>query len=761
MSKSYEPQLPFAENEDLNRLFAEVVLNLPLEQTFTYEIPDDLLPEIKTGIRVLVPFRNRKVIGIITRTHRDSKIENLKKIIKIIDNQPLLDENLYNLARWISDYFLCPLGDSIRSVIPGGFSFVQPKTRLGYKIADVKNAEEFIANATARAKNQVDALQYLIKVNDYASANLIKNHTGVNPGTLRALEGKGLIRKAAVIERRSPFLTATVKSDKPQKPTAHQKKALDTLRKGLDSEKKDRTYLLYGITGSGKTEVYLQIISDVLARGRQVIVLVPEISLTPQTVGRFRSRFGEKIAVLHSALSPGERYDELRRVAGGEVEIAIGARSAVFAPFNNLGLIIIDEEHEPSYKQTEKPRYHARTVACERARREGAMVLLGSATPAVESYYLAETGEYTLLELPERVEKRNLPDVRLVDMRRKVAASKRHGLLSDELIIETKNALERKEQVIYFLNRRGFSTQVQCRLCGHIWTCNNCEVALTHHRQNNHLLCHYCAATFPVPDSCPDCRAPYVSFVGTGTEKIEKLVHEVFPAARIARMDADTTTAKGSHDLILSSFARHEKDILIGTQMIAKGLDILNVTLVGVINADLSLFWTDFRAHERTFQILTQVAGRAGRGHRPGNVLIQSFIPHNLAIAAAQTQDYPRFYKREIGSRQKLGYPPFRNIIHILMRGPEESDLKSRAAGFSKLILETIEKGKIEGVDLLGPSPAPMLRLKGMFRYQIIVLGTNLNETREVIREALKIWERQYGCKDFNISVDVDPQSLI
>ncbi len=544
---------------------------------------------------------------------------------------------------------------------------------------------------------------------------------------------------------RTPFLI----------PTFQQAEALKLIEKSLEKDS-STTFLLHGVTGSGKTEVYLQSIARVLQKGKQAIVLIPEISLTPQTLERFRSRFGGRIALWHSRLSRGERFQEWMRMREGKADIVVGARSAIFAPFKNLGLIVIDEEYETSYKQTESPKYHAREVALERARLSGAAVILGTATPSLESYFQARRGKYELAELTSRIDGKIMPEVEIVDMRKELTVRGNRSIFSLRLQHSMRERLEGKEQVILFLNRRGFSTFVLCRDCGQALRCPHCDVSFTYHSKTERLRCHYCNYEEEKPEVCPKCQSRQVSYFGVGTQKVESELKRLLPEARIGRMDSDTTRRKKSHGQILGAFQKHGIDILVGTQMIAKGLDFPRVTLVGVISADTALNLADFRSSERTFQLLTQVAGRAGRGDIHGQVIIQTYNPEHYSIQAARLHDYPNFYGQEIKFRRELGYPPFSHLINVTLQSTDAGRVMKVAGKLGRIL----EGNKEEGIDVLGPAPAPLARIKGKWRWQIILKGSRTGEMREILKESLSQLKEPASGR-VRISLDVDPMGML
>lgn len=539
-------------------------------------------------------------------------------------------------------------------------------------------------------------------------------------------------------------------SDKHLLPNPEQKQALDSIKRCMD-DGIHRVFLLHGVTGSGKTEVYLQSIAHALEQGRSSIILVPEISLTPQTVARFRARFGDKIAVLHSRLLGSRRAAEWKRIASGEAQIVVGARSAIFAPVKNLGLVVVDEEHETSYKQEDVPRYNAREVAIKRATLSKAVVILGSATPSLESFYAARNGCYELVELPERIDSRILPEVDIIDMREELTKVKKIPIFSQPLKLWIEKDVSEGKQVILFLNRRGFSTFISCRKCGYVLACKRCNVSLTYHFHKRKLVCHHCNYKMDPPNVCPQCNSSYVKYWGIGTEKVESEVHRFFPRAVISRMDTDATEKRGTHEKVLSKFKDHKIDILVGTQMIAKGLDFPKVTLVGVISADTALNLPDFRSGERTFNLLTQVAGRAGRGDLGGKVIIQTYTPAHYSIQAAKNHDYHSFYEKEISFRKELNLPPFCHMVRLMLRGRKEE----KVLKVSHALRERLLKGdRSKKVEVVGPAPAPVSRMKGMYRWNLFLKADKVEDVVSLLKKVLGNRRREGGII---ITVDVDP----
>lgn len=611
-----------------------------------------------------------------------------------------------------------------------------------------------------KAPKQATLLEALCKRHAPTPLTELIRETGATYDAIRALEAKGLLRVSSLEERRSPFseeMEAIPLSPEPLPLTPDQETAVKAI---LEAFKKGRNdvFVLHGVTGSGKTEVYLHVIRHVLEAGRGALLLVPEIALTSQTVSRLLARFGRRIAVLHSRLSAGERYDEWRRVRSGEADVVVGARSAVFAPIQRLGIVILDEEHESSYKQEDPPpRYHAREVAIQRGRWHQIPIVLGSATPSLESYYRARTGEYRLLRMPSRVGTATLPPVSVCDLREELRRGNR-SIFAERLRQAVTERLHRREQVMLYLNRRGFSTYVFCRDCGYVERCPICHISLTHHEHTRLLVCHHCGHVRPLPSSCPQCGGKRIRYLGLGTQQVEKETHKAFPTARVARMDADTTTAKGSHERILNAFRRGDYDILIGTQMIAKGLDFPRVTLVGVLLAETSLHLPDFRAGERTFHLLTQVAGRSGRSSLGGEVIFQTYMPEHYAIAAAQHHDYEGFCDQELKEREQYGYPPYTRALRILLRSEEEPALIAASHTLGTTLATLCRQKQFRDVVVKGPAPAPFARIRGFHRWHLLLCAPSVEGLRELARQAL---EASPPPGVVAVTLDVDPQTLL
>ncbi len=626
----------------------------------------------------------------------------------------------------------------------------KPMSALALRITD--DLDELpLDEIESRAPKQAAILKELRDAGDPVRQAEILRRTGSSSSPVKALIEKGLAEKTRVWVRRDPFKIEGVVRSEPRTPTREQADAITMIREGLDADT-PQTTLLYGVTGSGKTEVYLQSIADVLERGKTCINLVPEISLTTHLLEAYKSRFGDQVAVLHSRLSVGERHDEWRRIESGEAKIVLGARSAVFAPVSNLGLVVVDEEHEPSYKQDHSPRYSARAAAEERAREAEASVVLGSATPSIESFYRASSGEISLAVLGRRIEDRPLPEVSIVDQREEFEAG-RKSIFSELLREKMTERLSRGEQVILFVNRRGYASFILCRGCGYTPRCAHCDVSLTYHAARKILKCHHCNDEQPAPTTCPQCDGIHVRQFGLGTERVEEEVRKVFPDASVLRMDSDTTTRKNAYQQMLNAFREGRANVLVGTQMIAKGLDFHNVTLVGVVSADTMLHIPDFRSAERTFQLLTQVSGRAGRGELPGEVVVQSFSPEHYAVRAAARQDYLGFYGQEIVCRRELGYPPFSRLVNITAGDPIGDAARERLDILADLLRDSVP----EGVDVLGPSPAPLAKLRGLYRYHLVVRDRGGSGIRAIVSSVIE----RSGVGGAGLSLDVDPITML
>jgi primosomal protein N' (replication factor Y) len=838
--------------------FCDIAVPVPLDMVFTYRVPADAAPVV--GGRVLVPFRQQRMTGIVVELHDRKPSVTAKNILAVVDAIPVLDEQLLQLGRWIADYYLAPIGEVFRTMLPLNAEF---KRSIGYRLTEQghmalhmagrsgssarsrrtpeEQAAEFrvldyLANCESGFETDTEASNGLerTKPSEGANASESTNGTGTTSAVpLELADDRALAPEGAALIREETLRSATrvsrpilagmvrkkwlVRQDvsAPQqarrtikiallksaegKLNVNQRTLLDTLAASggrvpvatLQSLEVPRTtlatlvkrsfveileapaefavsrskprpslfdfdlnpaqqsalaqvrrdvaarkfsgMLLHGVTGSGKTAVYLAAMRGVLEAGRSAILLVPEIGLTPAVAADLHQIFGDEVAILHSALSDKERAEQWHRIKRGDARMVVGTRSAVFAPVADLALIIVDEEHDSSYKQEETPRYHARDIAVMRAKMANAIVVLGSATPSLESYFNAKKNKYALVELPDRVEDRPLPEVEIIDMRQEFQETGQEQVISRKLAAEIKERLERKEQVMVLLNRRGYSPVVLCRTCGKKLDCQNCAIALTHHKREHKMVCHYCGFTAPVPKACGHCGSEYVYFLGTGSEKLEELLHGMFPQARIARLDRDTVRSHEDFERALNGLNEGELDLLVGTQMIAKGHDIHGVTLVGVVGADVALGLPDFRAAERTFQLLTQVAGRAGRGQTPGKVVLQTYFQDHYAVQYAAHHDFIGFYEKELQFRSWMHYPPYSALANLLVR----SDNLDDALQWSGMLGKWFDSTRHEGVRVLGPAPAPIMRLKRDYRYHFVLKSPSREKLNSTLRAML------------------------
>ena len=807
-------------------LFCDVALAVPLDMLFTYTIPPGMEPVV--GGRVLVPFRQQRQSGIVVELHDRPPQVKTKKVIEALDLSPVLDEQLLKLGKWIADYYLAPLGEVFRTMLPLSAEF---KRSVVYCITDQGRMALHLAGMSgspAQSKRSPDEQLVEFRVLDYLAeresvsdpslrgtarvskallSGMVRKKWIAREDVSAARDATRLVKVAVLIGTEDPFsagegpeaghnrtMAHTAKKlnanqrtlvetlaasggrlplealrgldvprttlstlvrrglielvDEPQSFTASklkprqspfefefsaaQKEALTKIGEAVAS-RKFGGLLLHGITGSGKTAVYLACMRQVLEQGRSSILLVPEIGLTPAVAADLRQVFGDEVAILHSGLTNAERAEQWHRIRRGEARVVAGTRSAGFAPASDLALIIVDEEQDSSYKQEETPRYHARDVAVMRAKMAGAAVVLGSATPSLESYYNAKKHKYTLVELPDRVEKRPLPEVEIVDMRQEFQETGQEQVISRQLAEEIRDRLEKKEQVMVLLNRRGYSPVVLCRACGKTLQCKNCAVSMTHHKRERKMECHYCGHVERIPDKCVHCGSEYVYFVGTGSEKLEELLHGMFPQARIGRLDRDTVHGRDDFEHALNALNEGALDMLVGTQMIAKGHDIHGVTLVGVIGADMALGLPDFRAAERTFQLLTQVAGRAGRGQSPGKVILQTYFQDHYAVQFAAHHDFAGFYEKELQFRAWMHYPPYSAIANVLIR----SEKLDEALAWSGQLGRWFEKTRHEGIRVLGPAAAPITRLKRDYRYHFILKSPSRGKMNALLRAML------------------------
>jgi primosomal protein N' (replication factor Y) len=738
--------------------YIRVIIDRAIHRELDYLVPEILAERVGVGSRVRVPFREKSALATVVAVLDHSEAKGLRPVEAVVGEAPTLSEELLELARWISAYYCCPIEAVMRSLLPQVIRRAEVgwKKQLFVQPAGKIDSEE-VEKLRRRAPRQAELLEAISRLETPIRAADLLRQTSLDNQTLRALVKRGLaeLREEAVV--RDPHADEQFVATSNLVLNPEQLLALKEITQALDLPQSARPILLHGVTGSGKTEIYLQAIRAALERGHSAIVLVPEISLTPQTVERFKGRFGEAqdaVAVLHSHLSQGERHDEWHKIHSGRARIAIGPRSAVFAPLKNLGLIVVDEEHENTYKQEEAPRYHARDVAVVRAKIEKCVVILGSATPSLESYHNATTGKYRLATLTQRIDEKQMPLIRVVDLRQERRKEKAAAILSEKLRAAIADRLEKSEQTILFLNRRGFSTSLLCSNCGEARGCPNCSVALTFHRHMARLSCHLCGHTAAVPQKCPACGKDALIYAGFGTEKVESTVSHIFPMATVRRMDADSMTRKEAYRETLRSFRTGKIDILVGTQMIAKGLHFPNVTLVGIINADLSLHLPDFRAGERTFQLLTQVAGRAGRGETPGEVFVQTYTPFSPSIQFARHHDFTGYFQQELEFRERCDFPPFKHAILVTVRSAHE--------GRAKLSAETLKRRLKEALPeefLLGDAtPAPLEKLQGQFRFHILIRGEAIMRLSRLVREAL---DKLPFPEDVTVTVDVDPYQLL
>jgi primosomal protein N' (replication factor Y) (superfamily II helicase) len=743
-----------AENESSR--YAKVAFDLKVGKKLEYEVPEYLRNSLHIGSRVKVPLGSRTHVGYVVGFEDTPSFSPLKQILGLADSELIVPENIMSLARWMSDYYCTELGMVLKSVVPAPVRKEKAKFRfitIVRRAVTIDEMREKCKQLQLKARKQAQILEHMLNVVKEIPLDSLCSAVSTDSTTVKKLVAAGLLTTEKVRHDRDIFENESFLSTEPKQFTLKQKEVFDRILADVLAQR-HAVHLIHGVTSSGKTEVYLQIISEALKLGRSAIVLVPEISLTPQTIERFRSRFGDTVSVLHHRLSEGERHDEWHKLYEGRSHIAVGARSAIFAPVQNLGLIVVDEEHEKSYKQGDiEPTYNARDIAVVRGKNENAVVILGSATPSMESYYNAIRGKYVLSELPERIDDRPMPTMRVIDMTKGGTAGM-HTIFSDDLMNGIEKRLERGEQVILFLNRRGYATVLSCRGCKKVVTCPNCTLPLRFHREENILLCHICGHVGAVIRTCPDCRADTVLQKGFGTEKIERMLHAIFPQATIARMDTDTTRKKRSHDEILREFKSGKAQILVGTQMIAKGLHFPNVTLVGIVSADTALYIQDFRASEVTYQLITQVSGRAGRGEVAGEVVIQTSMPDHFAIKAACHHSYKEFFDHEIENRKILKYPPLLRLVAITVKGSRDDITRKLADDLRK----ELDEEHHPGIEILGPAEAPLKKAKGEFRYQLFLKSTRVSAMTHLVSSVVK---RMKIPSSARISMDVDPVEML
>ena len=738
--------------------FVRVIVDRSIRRELDYSVPEALRDRVAVGSRVRVPFREKAVLATVVATLEETPAAGVKSIEALLGEKPALSPTLLELARWIANYYCCPIETVLRSVLPQVIrrGKVTWKKQLFVRLARTPNAEE-LSHLQKRAPRQAELLSAILDLSAPIPSAELLGRTSLDHSTLRALVRRGWVELREEAVTRDPHASEKFLPDAELTLNEEQTAALKLIETAIATPEAHPPILLHGVTGSGKTEVYLQAIRATLARGRTAIVLVPEISLTPQTVERFKSRFADDpndVAVLHSHLSEGERHDEWHKLHAGRARIVIGARSAVFAPLENLGLIVVDEEHETSYKQEDAPRYHARDVAIVRARLEKCAVVLGSATPSLESYFNVQRQKYTLSSLRERVDRCQLPLIRIIDLRQERRKEKSAAILSEKLRGAMEARLTKKEQTILFLNRRGFSTSLLCRNCGKARECPNCSVALTFHRTDTRLSCHLCGHSAAVPKRCPECGQDALIYAGFGTEKVEAYVSALFPQAVVRRMDADSMSRKDAYRETLHAFRTGKIDILVGTQMIAKGLHFPNVTLVGIINADLALHLPDFRAGERTFQLLTQVAGRAGRGETAGEVFVQTYTPFSPSIQFARHHDFAGYFEQELEFRERCDFPPLKHALLITVRSEQETHARFSAETLVRRLREALPNEYSIG----DPAPAPLEKLQGQYRFHILLRGQAIVMLSRLLRGVL---DRLPFPEEVSIAVDVDPYQLL
>jgi len=735
--------------------FAEIALNLAVQGTFTYRVPEALAAEVQPGRRVRVPFRNRRLVGYCVSLSDRTDLKRVLEVEGVLDEDVLISPEMLELTRWMAEYYCCSWGQALEAVVPVGVKKgTETRTEtIVYAAGPLGDLPEQIEALSARSKKQARVLELLASLEHEVTLPELARLAGCTTAPIHGLHRKGLVTFAKRQVLDDPLLALTAPREEPLRLEPPQQAALDRIL-SMRRRAQSGVVLLHGVTGSGKTEIYLQAIAEVVAGGQGAIVLVPEIALTPQTVRRFKSRF-DHVAVLHSHLTESQRREQWREIRSGTTQVVVGARSAIFAPVPQLGLIVVDEEHESSFKQDNTPRYNARDVAVIRGKLENAVVVLGSATPALESYYNGRQEKYEVAHLPGRVLHRPMPKVEIVDMRQEMAAVRGFRFLSRRLVALMQNRLERDEQVIVFLNRRGFATYVFCGQCGWAMKCEHCAISMTYHKRLGRAVCHYCGLHLPMPAKCPECQGDTVKTLGFGTEKVEAEVRARFPDAPCERMDSDTVQGRGAHQRVLDAFRAGRVKILIGTQMIAKGLDFPNVTLVGVVNADSALHLPDFRAGERTHQLVSQVAGRTGRGPKGGLVVVQTSEPEHYTIRTAAAHDYIAFAEIELGHRRALHFPPFGRAARILVDGRDEGEVRKAAEAMGEAMAS--HPGGFRGV-VHGPAPCPIERIKDRFRWHLLLLAGKWSTLRDMIAVANP---STHSSRKLHVAVDIDPLSML
>ena len=700
--------------------YANIIIDIShekLDKTFQYRVPEQLKEKLSPGTQVEIPFGNgsRKTTGYVVELTDapEYDVEKIKEIAGLVEGSISIESKLIALAGWMRKNYGGTMNHALKTVLPIKQKTKEKKQRFVTLNLDEAQAREQLA--LFQKKNHKARARLLMALMEQSPLpyEAVTGKLNITASVVRAMKELGVLCVEEKRKYRSPFGEGFKQEKKRQILNQGQQEAVDQIWQEI-SKGNPRTWLIHGVTGSGKTAVYIEVIEKVVNSGKQAIVLIPEIALTYQTVVRFYQRFGERVSILNSKMSPGERYDQFERAKNGELDVMIGPRSALFTPFSNLGIIVIDEEHETSYKSETVPRYHARETAIQRAKMAGAAVVLGSATPSLDSYYKARQGEYELLELEKRIEEKPLPECEIIDLREELKQGNR-SILSGRLQELMADRLKQRQQIMLFINRRGMAGFVSCRACGHVLKCPHCDVSLSQHN-NGKMVCHYCGYEEIAPKACPECGSKYISGFQAGTQKIEEIVKKKFPEARVLRMDFDTTRNKAGYEKILSSFANQEADILIGTQMIVKGHDFPNVTLVGVLAADLSLYVSDFHAAERTFQLLAQAAGRAGRGRLPGEVVVQTYSPDHYCIQLAGQQDYVKFYETEIECRRLMNYPPCGHMLVMLVASPDEMTALLSAELLGKKVRQAKDSGKLSGLSVVGPANAAVAKVKDIYK---------------------------------------------
>lgn len=799
---------------------ASVIVDVAAKQTdrtFDYLVPDKWADILQQGMRVVVPFGPRKVQGFVVDLKHQSEFKKLKPIADLLDPYPVLTKELLQIGHWLTEKTLCFAISAFQAMLPAAMKAAYDKEvkllstadfdslhedvqsylkqRGTVKLSDVKQEhlsafyrdiqkgyleviyvvknratkktvkgikplygtselQNLLDQFSKQAEKQKQVVSFFLEHPGEIALKELCEQLGVTQAPVKALVQKGVLMETDIEMYRNPYDDAAFQQTSALPLTEEQGQAIAPILQTIE-EKKHEVFLMYGVTGSGKTEVYLQSIDRVLKEGKEAIVLVPEISLTPQMVKRFKGRFGSKVAVLHSGLSAGEKYDEWRKIQRKEVSVVVGARSAVFAPFQNLGIVIIDEEHETSYKQEETPRYHARDVAIYRGEYHGCPVVLGSATPTLESFARAQKGVYQLLTLRKRMNESALPAVDIIDMREELRNGNR-SMFSGLLFEKIQDRLEKGEQIVLLLNKRGHSSFVMCRDCGFVHSCPHCEISLTYHRYNHLLKCHYCGHEQQADVTCPECSSDHIRYFGTGTQKVEEELLKLLPQARVIRMDVDTTGRKGAHERLLNQFGEQKAQILLGTQMIAKGLDFPNVTLVGVLSADTMLHLPDFRSSEKTFQLLTQVSGRAGRHHLPGEVVIQTYTPEHYSIQLASRHDYDGFYQQEMMTRKLHQYPPFYYAALITVSHEELTKVVAVTDKIAQFLRQKLSSQTI----VLGPVASPIARVKDRYRYQCMIKYKLEPELIPALRFIMDRYQQEMQQK-LSITIDLQPYSMM